>query len=149
MLTVKISGNLEAFREETGPISSQRACRQGGDLWGPALQGSPGSYLGTSPGGLCQSRRAHKLGGLRHFRGTPEALKASQGRWLWKPSFSTLCFPWSQESQFILKTPNGTPVMNTCISRNLLLVPPKIQFLKSVITQKGGVCVGGVLGGFF
>lgn len=46
--------------------------------------------------------------------------------------------PWSQERQFILKTPNGTPVTNTCVSRHLLLVPPKRQFLKFGMTQKRG-----------
>jgi len=35
--------------------------------------------------------------------------------------------------------------MNTCVSRNLLLVPPKVRFIKCGVTEKrwGGVCLGG------
>lgn len=135
-LTVKISGNLEASRRRRGwfppNVPADREVTSGD----PHLQGSMASYLRTSPRGLCRSRRAHEFRGLWHCWGTPEALKGNQGRWRWKCTFSTLCFPWGQEGQFILKTPNGTHVINTCISRNLLLVPPKIQFIKFEMTQK-------------
>lgn len=67
------SGN---FQQETGPIPSQHACRQRSEVWDRHLQSSPGSYLGISP----LDEGAHKLGGLQHCWGTPEALKASQGR---------------------------------------------------------------------
>lgn len=39
--------------------------------------------------------------------------------------------------------------MNTCVSRNLLLVPPKIQILKFEMTKKRGGGGGVYFGGFF
>lgn len=145
----KNSWESGSFQQETGPIPSQHACRQCSEVWDLHVQSSPGSHLSTSPGELHWMRGAHKLGGLQHCWGTPEALKASQGKWLRKPSFSLLWLPWSKESQLILKTLNRTPVMDSCASRNLLLVPQKIKFFKFVLkkTQDSFVCLCVRLGG--
>lgn len=118
-----------AVKSGTGICSGTCICRAPQDLtWTPPLGSSSGS-------------RAHKLGDLQHCWDAPEALKDSQGRWLRKASFSTVWLPWSQESKLILKTLNRFPVMDSCASENLLLVPQNIVFQIRGDSEKLCLCL--------
>lgn len=102
-------------------------CRAPWDLtWSPHLGGC------IRAGGLTSL-------GVCGTSGAPQKpWRLAKGRDYGNPASPRSAFPEGKKSQFILKTPNGTPVVNTCVSRNLLLVPSKIQFLNFGMTQKRG-----------
>lgn len=108
---------------------------------GPGFAELPRISTGHLPWGDSLDQRAHKPGGLQHCWDAPEALNASQGRWLRKPSFSILWLPWRQENELISKTLNRTSVMGSCPSENLLSVLQKGVFQIRDDSKKLCVCV--------
>lgn len=64
-----------SFQEETGLISSQHACRQCGDLWGPVFAGLPGIVPGHLTWGAASEQEGSQARGSGALLGHPRSLE--------------------------------------------------------------------------